>query len=40
MLLETFVATATHAELIPNAAIGVLIPICADILAAEWRLIW
>ena len=34
----TKVATATHADLISTAAVGVLIPICDDALAAEWRL--
>ena len=39
VLLANTVATATHADLISIAAIGVLIPICADALAAEWRLL-
>jgi len=39
VLLANIVATATHADLISTAAIGVFIPICADALAAEWRLI-
>lgn len=38
VLLANIAATATHADLISTAAIGVLIPICADALAAEWRL--
>jgi len=38
VLLTTIVATATHADLISTAAIGVFTPICADTLAAEWSL--
>jgi len=40
VLRESIMAIATHADLISTAAIGVLIPICADALAAEWRSKW